>query len=103
MGIVDRAWLQDMQDRLEMLRAPNDDYVIVSIGVRGPNVDCRNGNAIATVRMGDDTGTYEALHLPDAIDGARRVILGQRASRKRMREKEKAKSATPDRTNEGGL
>lgn len=87
--MVDRAWLQDLQDRLETLREASDDYVIVSIGVRGPNVDCHNGNAIATVRIGDDTGTYEALYLPDAIAGARRVILGQRASRERMRAKAK--------------
>lgn len=101
MTVIDRDWLLDMQARLELLRDPNDDYVIVNIGVRGPNVDCRNGNAVATVRMGDDIGTYEALYLPDAIDGARRIILSQRASRERMREKEKAKA--PTFMNEGGL
>lgn len=91
MSEVNRAWLQDLQARLETLRESADDYVIVSIGVRGPNVDCRNGNAIATVRMGDDSETYEALHLPDAIGGARNTILSKRKAAAAKREAEKAK------------
>lgn len=91
MSAVDRDWLIDLQHRLDRLRDEADDYVIISLGVRGPNVDCRNGNAIATVRMGDDTEAYEALHLPDAITGARNAILRKRRLEAERREKEKAK------------
>jgi hypothetical protein len=90
-GALDRAWIIDLQDRIERLREASDDYVILSLGVRGPNVDCRNGNAVATVRMGDDTETYEALYLPDAITGARNAILRKRRLEAERREKEKGK------------
>lgn len=85
----DRYWLLDLQARLETLREPNDDYVIVSVGVRGPNTDCTKGNAVATVRMGNDTATYEALYLDDAINGARHSILRDRKLREAARQKEK--------------
>jgi hypothetical protein len=91
MTAVDRDWCIDLQQRIETLREAADDYVIISLGVRGPNVDCRNGNAIATVRMGDDSETYEALHLPDAVAGARNAILRKRRLEAERRAKEKAK------------
>lgn len=90
-AVEQRAIAIDLQQRLETLRDQSDDYVIISLGVRGPNVDCRNGNAIATVRMGDDSETYEALYLPDAIAGARNAILRKRRLEAERREKEKAK------------
>ena len=63
-----------------------EDYVIVSIGARGPNHDCRNGNAVATLRRGNDEATSEALHLFDAIALAQGKIERMRAAR----EQEKA-------------
>lgn len=87
----ERTFILDLQQRLETLRGHGDDYLIVSVGVRGPNVDCRNGNAVATVRMGDDTGTAEALYLDDAIALARGEIVRARKAREEKRQKD----ATP--------
>lgn len=79
-----------LQRDLEKLREAGEDYLITAVGVRGPNLDCEEGNAIATVRMGDDEATSEALHLFDAILLARGKILRERTLREARREKEKA-------------
>lgn len=90
MSAVDqRAFVIDLQQRIETLREQADDYVIISLGVRGPNLDCGNGNAVATVRMGDDEATSEALYLPDAISLARGKILRERAAREKRRQEAK--------------
>lgn len=39
-----------LSDLLERLRHPTDDYVIVSVGRRGPNLDCEIDNAEAIAR-----------------------------------------------------
>ena len=65
-----------------------NDYVIVSLGVRGPNADMPNGNVLATVRMGADEATAEAKYLADAVTLARGLIL-----RKREAELKKRKAA----------
>lgn len=88
----DRAWLLDLQARIASLRERGDDYIIISVGTHGPNIDCPNGNAIATVRMGDDEDTAEAIYLDDAIRLARGKILRAREAREEKRRKEKAKS-----------
>ncbi len=88
-----RAWLDDLQARIESLREVGEDYLIVSVGVHGPNLDCDAGNAIATVRMGDDTATAEALHLDDAIRLARGIILRERTLREEARAKSKTEAA----------
>lgn len=71
----------------------DDDYIIVSIGARGPNIDCRNGNHVATVSNGNDEATSEALQLYDAICLARGKIDRRRALDAEKRAKEKAKAA----------
>jgi hypothetical protein len=99
-----RASILALQGLLESLRSDDLDYVIVAVGVRGPNADCRNGNAVATVRMGHDEETYEALYLPDAIHMARQRIIQKRAAALRA----KASPASPqpmadDRQSHGDL
>lgn len=80
----------DLQKRIAALREEGDDYLIVAVGVRGPNIDCHQGNAVATVRMGDDEATSEALYLNDAISLARGKILRERKAREDKAAKEKA-------------
>lgn len=87
---ITRASLAPLQQQIEALREVGEDYLILSVGVRGPNLDCPDGNAVATVRMGDDEATSEALHLVDAILLARGKILRQRKAREEKRAKEKA-------------
>lgn len=65
-----------------------NDYVIVSVGVHGPNIDMPDGNVLATVRMGHDEATAEAKYLADAVTMARGIIL-----RKREAELKKRKAA----------
>lgn len=84
---MEREWC-DFQKYLEGLRPGDCD--IISVGVRGPNYDCYDGNAIVTVRMGRDEATSEALHLVDAIALARGKILREREARKRKDGKESA-------------
>lgn len=79
-----------LQGRIEALRNVGEDYLVVGIGVRGPNLDCPDGNAVATVRMGDDEATSEALYLNDAISLARGKILRERKAREDRAAKEKA-------------
>jgi hypothetical protein len=78
-----------LQEQIEALRPADADYLIIAVGVRGPNIDCPEGNAVATVRMGDDEATSEALHLRDAIALARGKILRERKAREEKRKKEK--------------
>lgn len=82
--------LTTLQGLLDKLRNPADDYLIVSVGVRGPNLDCTDGNAVATVRMGTDEATSEALYLIDAISLARGKIMRERKAREEARKKDKA-------------
>lgn len=77
-----RQWLLDLQGKLELIREAGEDYLILSVGVRGPNTDMPAGNCLATVRIGDDTETAEAKYLPDAIELARSKILRKREARK---------------------
>lgn len=70
-----------IQSRLEALRDAGEDYLILSVGVRGPNIDCEEGNAVATIRMGNDEATSEALGLYTAITLARSKILRERAAK----------------------
>jgi len=81
MNYPDRAELADLQQRIEALREAGEDYLILSVGVRGPNNDCPDGNAVATIRMGDDEATSEALGLYTAITLARSKILRERAAK----------------------
>lgn len=93
MGDLTRADLAPLQQQIEALREVGEDYLILAVGVRGPNLDCPEGNAVATVRMGDDEATSEALHLNTAILLARGKILRERKAREAKREKEKAEKA----------
>jgi len=86
----DRAWLNDLQQRINSLRTSGEDYLILSVGVRGPNFDCEEGNAVATVRIGNDTATSEALYLDDAIRLARGKIQRERAAREAKRAKDQS-------------
>jgi hypothetical protein len=81
--------LTELQRGLESLRPADADYLIVAVGVRGPNIDCDEGNAVATVRMGNDEATSEALHLRDAISLARAKIIREREAREKERAKAK--------------
>jgi hypothetical protein len=87
---INRASLAPLQAQIKALREVGEDYLILSVGVRGPNLDCDEGNAVATVRMGNDEATSEALHLVDAILLARGKVLRERKAREAKREKEKA-------------
>jgi len=82
--------LRDLQFRIEELREAGEDYLILSVGVRGPNLDCHEGNSVVTVRMGNDTATSEALRLEDAILLARGKIRDERAAREKARAEAKA-------------
>jgi hypothetical protein len=78
---LNRHECQELQGRLEALRDVGEDYLIVSVGVRGPNMDCEGGNAVATVRMGNDEATSEAAWLYTAITLARSKIIRERAAK----------------------
>lgn len=80
--MADRTWILDLQNKLELLRDVGDDYLIVSVGVRGPNIDMPEGNAVATIRMGHDEATAEAKYLDDAISLARGKVLRAREAKK---------------------
>lgn len=67
-----------------------NDYVIVSLGARGPNADMPDGNLIATVRIGNDEATAEAKYLADAVTLARGIILRQREAKAKEAKKEKS-------------
>ena len=88
----DRGLIIGLQRQIEALRPADADYLILAVGVRGPNFDCDEGNAVATVRMGNDEATSEALYLPDAISLARGKILRERAAKKAKAEQDKAEA-----------
>ena len=88
---LNRQECQELQARLEALRDVGDDYLIVSVGVRGPNMDCEEGNAVATIRMGADEATSEALGLYTAITLARSKIIRERALKAEAAKKDKVK------------
>ncbi len=79
----------EMGEKLKAHLAGND-YVIASLGARGPNIDMPDGNVLATVRMGDDEATAEARYLHDAVALARAAIIRKREADAKKREKEKA-------------
>jgi hypothetical protein len=80
--MAENSNLAALQVLLEGLRAENDvDYLIVAVGVRGPNYDCPEGNAVATVEMGNDRATSEAVHLRDAIALAKGKIRREREAK----------------------
>ena len=83
--------IKALQSMLDRLRDVGDDYLILSVGTHGPNTDCPEGNAVATVRMGDDEATSEALYLTDAISLARGKILRERETRRKAAESKKVK------------
>lgn len=90
MTLIDnREDLIDFQQWLHKLLPTDADYVVVAVGIHGPNIDCPAGNAVATVRMGHDEHTSEALYLPDAIALARGAILRKREAEKNERRKKK--------------
>lgn len=88
---LSRQECQELQERLEALRDVGEDYLIVSVGVRGPNMDCEEGNAVATIRMGADEATSEALGLYTAITLARSKIIRERALKAEAAKKDKVK------------
>ncbi len=67
----------EMGDRL-MAHIGKNDFVIVALGVHGPNIDMKDGNVLATVRMGSDEATAEAKYLTDAVTLARGIIMRKR-------------------------
>ena len=67
-----------------------DDYVIVSVGARGPNMDT-DGNTVATVRSGDDEATAQAKYLIDAINLAKGKIERERKARAEAKAKSRDK------------
>ena len=80
----------EMGEKLKAHLAGND-YVIASLGARGPNIDMPEGNVLATVRIGDDEATAEAKYLDDAVMLARGIILRKReAEAKKRKEKRDA-------------
>ena len=88
---LNRRDCEELQVCLEALRDVGEDYLIVSVGVRGPNMDCEEGNAVATIRMGNDEATSEALGLYTAITLARSKIIRERALKAEAAKKDKAK------------
>ena len=86
---LSRHECQELQGRLDALRDVGEDYIIVSVGVRGPNMDCDEGNAVATIRMGDDEATSEAAWLYTAITLARSKIIRERAAKAELARKAK--------------
>ncbi len=83
-----RQLARSLYAQIEALR-DGDDYLIVSIGARGPNLDMPDGNAVATVRMGDDEASGGAKYLDDAITLARDKIVTARNAREAARTKAK--------------
>ena len=83
-----RQLARSLYAQMEALR-DGEDYLIVSIGARGPNVDMPDGNAVATVRMGDEEASAGAKYLDDAITLARDKIVCARKAREAARAKAK--------------
>ena len=90
--MIDRATIQNFASQLQSSLGGND-YVIVNLGARGPNIDMPEGKVLATVRMGDDEATAEAKYLGDAVALARGIIIRKReAEAKRRKEKRDAQN-----------
>jgi hypothetical protein len=87
MDKTDRNTIRAIQADIESLRGVGDDYLIVSVGVRGPNIEMPGGNAIATVRMGHEEASAEAKYLDDAIALARAAIVRAREAKAKKRAK----------------
>lgn len=88
--MIDRATIQNFASQLQSSLGGND-YVIVNLGARGPNMDMPDGNMLATVRIGDDEATAEAKYLDDAVALARGIIMRKReAEAKKRKEKRDA-------------
>lgn len=81
----------DLAAAIHALRPADADYLIVSLGAHGPNIDMPEGNVVATVRMGTEEATAEAKYLPDAVSLARAAILRDREAKKKAAEKGRAK------------
>jgi hypothetical protein len=81
--------LRDLQHTLSRLCEPDDDYVIVSVGTHGPNIEFRNGNPVATVRIGDEEATAEGKYLDVAITLARAKCRDAKAAKVKAAEKKK--------------
>ena len=86
--MINRAEIQDFADRLKASLGGND-YVIVSLGARGPNMDMPEGNVLATVRIGDDEATGEAKYLNDAVTLARGAIVRKREAEAQKRKEKR--------------
>lgn len=86
---MDRVESQRLYHELATLRHATEDCIVVSIGARGPNMDMPEGNAVATIRMGDEEASAEAKYLMDAITLARAKIIRAREAKKAKKEKEK--------------
>lgn len=90
------AEIIEMGDRLKA-HLGGSDYVIVSLGARGPNMDMPEGNLLATVRMGDDEATAEAKYLADAVALARGKIIRKReAEVAKRKERQHAEALTKE-------
>ena len=90
--MIDRATIQNFASQLQSSLGGND-YVFVTLGARGPNMDMPEGNVLATVRMGDDEATAEAKYLGDAVALARGIIIRKReAEAKKRKEKRDAQN-----------
>ena len=85
--MIDRAEIQNFADQLRSVLGGND-YVIVNLGARGPNMDMPDGNMLATVRIGDDEATAEAKYLDDAVMLARGIILRKREAEAKKRKEQ---------------
>ena len=85
--MIDRAEIQNFADQLRSVLG-GDDYVIVNLGARGPNMDMPDGNMLATVRIGDDEATAEAKYLDDAVMLARGIILRKREAEAKKRKEQ---------------
>lgn len=91
-----RDELRDLQQRIEALRGPSDDAVIISVGTCARDYDVDDGFAEATVRMGSETQTARSKYLDGAISLARGKILRDReAKAKKAAEEAKKKAAQP--------
>lgn len=71
---------------LMKVRDAHADMVIVQLGAVGPSADCKAGNMLATVKVGADTETAEAVGLADAIALAK----GKCDRKAELRSREKA-------------
>ncbi|WP_311271336.1 hypothetical protein [Sphingobium sp. WCS2017Hpa-17] len=68
---MDRNEINAIGTLLMKVRDAQADSIIVAIGALGPSADCRAGNMLATVKVGADTETAEAVGLADAIELAK--------------------------------